>query len=193
MTHARPWVLWSAVLAPVTIVAHECAHLVVARLVGFATPTLHFSSVDPGPGAGLPPSAGGLVSLAGPVASAIMAVVACVFLARRGARPWSAALAVTAASRFVVSVPYTIGTVVATLFGLQLAPPVFDEYQAGTALQVSGNGLLALTTVLLLGVVWCVGRSLPRADRRVTWAALIGGTALGWAVWMLALGPVLLP
>jgi hypothetical protein len=189
----RPWALWCLVLAPVTIVLHESAHLITAYAVGFPSPTLHFSSVDPGPSLGLPPSAMGLVALAGPMVSAVMALLGCALMARVGPLPWAAALAVCAASRFVVSVPYTLGSLVVRALGKQLAPPVFDEYQAGTALGVSGDGLLAISALILAGVIWWVGRHLPRGATRIAWTGLLGGTAAGWAVWMLGLGPLLLP
>lgn len=189
----RPWALWCLVLAPVTIVLHESGHLLAAYAVGFPSPTLHFSSVDPGPSVALPPSAMGLVALAGPIVSALLALLGCVLMARVGPLPWAAALAVCAASRFVVSVPYTLGSLVVRALGKQLAPPVFDEYQAGTALGVSGDGLLAISALLLAGVLWWVGRQLPRNTTRLAWVGLLGGTAFGWAVWMLGLGPLLLP
>ena len=132
-------------LAPVTIVLHELAHLRVAYAVGYPSPTLHFSSVDPGPSEGLPPSAAGLVALAGPVLSALLALLGCALLWRQGPMPWSTALTVCAASRFVVAVPYMISLVVVRVMGQQLAPPAFDEYLAGTALHIPGNALFAGT------------------------------------------------
>jgi hypothetical protein len=46
----------------------------------------------------------------------------------------AAALAVYARSRFEVSVPYTVGSLGGRGIGKQSVPPVFDEYQEGTAL-----------------------------------------------------------
>ncbi len=193
MSRAVPWAAWSLLLAPVTIVLHEGGHLFTALAVGFPHPTLHFNSVDPGAADGLPRSAAGLAALAGPAVSAALAVGACAWLRWRAATPWAAALAVTAASRFVVGVPYTIVNAGALLIGSQLAPPEFDETKAGAALGWSGDALLAGTSLVLAVVLWSVGRGLFRGERVAAWSGLLIGTALGWAVWMLGLGPLLLP
>ncbi len=193
----RPWAIWSIGLAPVTPLLHELAHMLVAYAVGYPSPTLHFSSVDPGPSDGLPPSAAGLVALAGPVRSALLALVGCALLWRQGPAPWSTAPTVSAVSRFVVAVPYTIDLVAVQVMGLQLAPPAFDEYKAGTALHISGNALLASTSLLLCAVRWWVHRQLyrhlPPDEARGAWVGLVVGTAAGWAGWMLGLGPLLVP
>lgn len=190
---ALPWATWSLILAPATIVLHEIGHLIVARAVGFPNPTLHFDSVDPGTAAGLPVAASGLAALAGPVASAALALGACTWIFWRDATPWAAAVAVTAASRFVVGVPYTIVNVGVRLIGLRLAPPEFDENKAGAALAWSGDAILAGTSLVLAIVVWSVGRRLRHGNRVAAWAGLLIGTTLGWAIWMLGLGPLLLP
>jgi len=193
MDRARPWAAWSLVLAPVTIVLHELGHLFVARAVGFPNPTLHFNSVDPGLADGLPQAALGMATLAGPVVSAAVALGACVWIFWRAATPWAAALAVTAASRFVVGVPYTIVNVGARLIGSQLAPPEFDEYKAGAALAWSGDALLAGTALIPVVVFWTVNRRLRAGERAAAWSGLLIGTTVGWAVWMLGAGPALLP
>lgn len=161
--------------------------------VGFPSPTLHFSGVDPGIAANLPTSATGVVALVGPIVSALLGLGACVWMAWRGFASFAAALAVVAVSRFVVSVPYTIGNVAVRLLGNELAPPAFDEYVAGTALGWSGNGLLASSSLLLGLVLRRVGKHLPHGQRSMAWLALLLGTAMGWALWMLVLGPRLLP
>jgi len=190
---ALPWAMWSLFLAPVTIVLHEIGHLIVALAVGFPNPTLHFNSVDPGTASGLPLAASGLAALAGPVVSAALALGACAWLFWRDATPWAAALAVTAASRFVVGVPYTIVNVGVRLLGRRLTPPEFDEHKAGAALAWSGDALLAGTSLVLALVVWSVGRRLRHGNRVPAWSGLLIGTTLGWAIWMLGLGQRLLP
>ncbi len=184
---------WSVLLAPLTIVIHELGHLLVARAVGFPNPVLHFSSVDPGAAAGLPDSALGLATLAGPIVSAVLALVACVWIGWRAATPWALALAVTAVTRFAVGIPYTLVTGIIRFVGAQLAPPAFDEYKAGAALGWSGDLLLAATSALCIAVLWWIGRHLQRDARGATWLGLFVGTATGWALWMKGLGPWLLP
>jgi len=193
MDGARPWVAWSLVLAPVTIVLHELGRLFVARAVGFPDPTLHFNSVDPGLADGLPQAALGLSTLAGPVVSAALALGACVWIFWCAATPWAIALAVTAVSRFVVGVPYTIVNVCARLSGSQLAPPEFDEYKAGAALAWSGDALMACTSLLPAVEFWTVNRHLRAGERVAAWSGLLIETTVGWASWMLGAGPALLP
>ncbi|WP_373061610.1 hypothetical protein [Gemmatimonas sp.] len=193
MDRSFPWATWSLMLAPVTIVLHELGHLLVARAVGFPNPTLHFNSVDPGTAAGLPPAALGLATLAGPLVSAALALGACAWIFWRAASPWATALAVTAASRFVVGVPYTIVNVGAWLIVSQLAPPEFDEYKAGVALAWSGDALLAGTSLIPVVVFWTVNRRLRAGERAAAWSGLLIGTTVGWAIWLLGAGPALLP
>jgi len=188
-----PWAAWSLILAPVSIVLHELAHMLIARAVGFSSPTLHFGSVDPGPSDGVTLAASGWVALAGPAASVALALAGCVGLRSSASAPWAAALAVSAASRFAVGVPYTVVNLVVRSLGRRLTPPAFDEYKAGMALGWSGDVLLAGTSLVLVLVLWWVGCQLRRGKRMVAWSGLLIGTTTGWAVWMLALGPRLLP
>jgi hypothetical protein len=190
---AAPWAGWCVLLVPLTIVAHELGHYAVARLLGFPNPTLHYSAVNPGDVSGKAASLSGVVGLAGPAVTAILALFACGWIFARGPAHWAFALAISAASRFVVSVPYTVGSFVARLLGGTAGAPAFDEYKAGTALGWSGDALLASSAIILVGVLLFIGRKLPRGERSVAWPGLLVGTVLGWALWMLLLGPVLLP
>ena len=74
-----------------------------------------------------------------------------------------------------------------------MRPPAFDEYKAGTALGWSGDALLASTIIVLVVVLVYVGAKLPRGERLTAWGGLVTGTVLGWILWMVLLGPALLP
>ena len=190
---AAPWGAWCVFFVPLTIVLHEVGHYSAALLAGSPNPVLHYSWTSPGDVAGQDGSIGGVIGLAGPAVTVILSVFACTWILLRGPARWAFALAVSAASRFVVEVPYTVINTLARLTGASLSPPAFDEYKAGTALGWSGDLLLASTVIVLAGVLFCVGHNLPREERSTAWPGLVIGTILGWAWWMLFLGPVLLP
>jgi hypothetical protein len=188
-----PWGAWSVLFTPLTIVLHEVGHYAAALVTGFPKPVLHYSWTDPGKLPANSASTDGVIALAGPAVSLILAFFACVWILWRAPVRWAFALALCAVSRFVVAVPYTLINIAVRLIGGSLRPPAFDEYKAGTALGLSGDALLASTTIVLVGVLVFVGRKLPRGERSIAWPGLVIGTILGWACWMLLLGPVLLP
>jgi hypothetical protein len=181
------------IFVPLTIVLHELGHYLAALSVGSPNPVLHYSWTVPGDLPSQAPLVDGIIGLAGPAVTVVLALFACAWLYLRGPTKWAFALAVSAVSRFIVAVPYTTISIVVRLLGGHVRPPAFDEYKAGTALGWSGDALLASTVIVLVGVLVVVGRKLPRAERGIAWTGLVTGTALGWICWMLLLGPVLLP
>lgn len=190
---AAPWGAWCVVLAPLAIVLHEVGHYAVAAWVGSENPVLHYSWTDPGNLPAKSPSTDGVIGLAGPAVTIILALSACAWILLRGPARWAFALAIGAVSRFVVGVPYTLLNIVMRLAGRRLGAPAFDEYKAGTSLGWSGDALLASTVLVLAGVLVFVGRELPRGERSTAWWGLVIGTILGWACWMLIIGPAVLP
>jgi hypothetical protein len=90
-----------------------------------------------------------------------------------------------------VAVPFTLVNIYVRLAGQRLAPPAFDEQKAAGALGWSGELLLSLTSGTLLIVVAWLLIKLP--DRWLSFPAALVGTAVGWALWMGALGPALFP
>jgi hypothetical protein len=190
---ALSWGIWCVPFVALTILLHELGHLTAAIWLGFPEPALHYSSISHGDIAGFPGRSVGIVGLAGPAVTVLVLLAACGWIALRGAAPWAVALAITAASRFAVGVPYTIANIIVGLRGAQLQPPAFDEYKAGTALGWSGNALLGSTSFVLIASVAWVAIRLPRGERGPAWTGLIIGTMLGWALWMMVVGPVLLP
>ena len=190
---AAPWAGWCLFFVPLTIWLHELGHYATADWLGFPNPLLHYSSISYGDVSTTPVSLIGTVGLAGPVVTVIIATLACGWIFYYGPSRWASALAVSAASRFIVGVPYTLVNIAVRMTGARLQPPAFDEYKAGVALGWSGDALLASTAIVLVGVLLCVGVSIPRGERSVAWSGLVIGTALGWASWMKLLGPVLLP
>lgn len=187
------WGGWSLLFVPLTIVLHELGHWSAAMWLGFPDPALHYSSISHGEVTNFPLSAVGIVGLAGPVVTVLLTLFAGGWFCVQGPARWAFALCLSAASRFVVGVPYTVVNTAVLLTGGRLQAPAFDEHKAGTALGWSGDALLASTAVLLIAALLSMAFKLPRAERSAAWPGLLLSTALGWILWMKALGPLLLP
>jgi hypothetical protein len=181
-----------AILVPLSILLHELGHFAVARALGFDNAKLHYSAVDPGPNPGAPAWMSGAVGLAGPIVTIALVALAIIAHGRRRDSVWPFALAIAAASRFAVGLPYSIVNLVMRFQGHRLSPPAFDEYKAATALGWSGDLLLAITSAIPLAVLVWLGLTLPRGRRILFFGALLLGTAVGWYLWMGLLGPRLL-
>jgi hypothetical protein len=179
------------VLVPICIVAHELGHLLTALALGFPNPEFHFSAVSPGDVSGQQQWELGAVGLAGPLVTALLTVLGIVAQRRWPRSVWPFALAIAAASRFAVAVPFSLVNIYVRLTGQRLQPPAFDEQKAADALGWSGELLLAFTSALLLIVIAWLVVKLP--NRWVSLPAILVGTAAGWMLWMGALGPALFP
>lgn len=186
------WAVWPLILAPLTILLHELGHLIVAILLGFPDPQLHFSSISHGDVSDRAGWQGGMVGLAGPAVTAVLVIAGLIYSAWRPRQRFGYALAVAAVSRFFVGVPYTIGNLVALASGRTLMPPSFDEYKAGVALGWSGDVTLGMTAAMVFLVLAWLAVRLPKGDRAAGWIGLIGGTIAGWGLWF-SLAPLLLP
>lgn len=181
----------SILLVPVGILLHELGHLFTALALGFPNPEFHYGAVSPGDVTKQAQWELGAVGLAGPLVTALLTVLG--IAAHRVWRfsVWPFALAVAAASRFAVAVPFSLANVYVRLSGQRLAPPAFDEQKAADALGWSGELLLGVTSATLLIVVAWLVIKLPY--RWLSLPAILVGVASGWALWMGALGPVLFP
>ena len=192
LRRAAPWAGWCVLFVPLTILLHELGHYITALSLGVQAPALHYSSVSYDVTT-TPASVNGAVGLAGPAVTVTLALIACGWILFRGPARWAFALAISAASRFAVGVPYTLINIVIRLIGGRMGAPAFDEHKAATALGWSGDALLASTSLVLIGVLLCIGFKLPRGERTAAWPGLLFGTVFGWALWMLLIGPAILP
>lgn len=181
----------SMALVPLCIVLHELGHLLSALALGFPNPEFHFSAVSPGDVSGQEQWELGVVGLAGPVVTAALTALGVAAHRRRPHSVWPFALAVAAASRFAVAVPFSLANIYVRFTGQRMSPPAFDEQKAADALGWSGELLLGLTSATLLIVLAWLIVKLP--DRWLSVPAIVLGTAAGWALWMGALGPSLFP
>jgi len=181
----------SLILVPICIVLHELGHLLMALALGFPNPEFHFSAVSPGEVGGQAQWELGAVGLAGPAVTALLTASGIAAHRRWPRSPWPFALALAAASRFAVAVPFSLASLYVRASGQRLAPPAFDEQKAADALGWSGELLLGLTSATILLVLGWLIAVLP--DRRLSIPAISIGTAAGWALWMGGLGPMMFP
>jgi len=170
----------SIAFVPIGIVLHELGHLLTALALGFPNPEFHFGAVSPGD-----------VSQQEPWELGAVTVLGIAMHRRWPFSAWPFALALAAASRFAVAVPFSLVNVYVRLRGQRLEPPAFDEQKAADALGWSGELLLAITSATLLVVLAWLAIKLPH--RWLSLAAVLLGTAAGWALWMGVLGPSLFP
>jgi hypothetical protein len=181
----------SILFVPAGIVLHELGHLLTALALGFPNPEFHFSAVSPGDVSGQAQGELGAVGLAGPVVTALLTGLGIAAHRRWPRSSWPFALAIAAASRFAVAVPFSLANLYVRASGGRLAPPAFDEQKAADSLGWSGEWLLGLTSAIFLLVLGWLVVALP--NRWLSFPCLLIGTAAGWAVWMGALGPALFP
>jgi hypothetical protein len=52
---------------------------------------------------------------------------------------------------------------------------------------------LGAPSILFVLILWWVNRNMRQGERVRRWLGLVGGTTLGWAVWMQVVGPWWLP
>ncbi len=187
------WSAWPLAAVPFTIVVHEAAHWLTAIAVGYPAPVLHYSSITHGDVEGYSATSAGLVGMAGPLVTAVQILASIGWVLWRRAHSLAFALGVAAASRFAIAVPYTIANIAVLLTGRRLQSPEFDEHKAAEALGWSGDIALGVTSLLVIAVLFWLARCLPIGERSAGWAGLMLGTALGWLVWLVVVGPVLLP
>jgi len=181
----------SIIFVPVGIVLHELGHLLTALALGFPNPEFHFSAVSPGDVSQQAQWELGAVGLAGPLVTFLLTGLGIAAHRRWPDSPWPFALAIAAASRFAVAVPFSLANVYVRATGRRLAPPAFDEQKAADALGWSGELLLGLTSATVLLVLGWLIFTLP--NRWLSVPSVLVGTASGWAVWMVGLGPIIFP
>ncbi len=190
---ASSWGAWPLAAVPFTIVVHEAAHWLTAVAVGYPDPALHYSSISHGDVDGYPATSAGLVGMAGPVVTALQILVSIAWVLWRRPHPLAFALGAAAASRFAIAVPFTMVNMAMLLTGRRLQPPEFDEHKAALALGWSGDVALGMTSLLVVAVLIWLARYLPKGERPAAWTGLLLGTAIGWFLWLVVLGPILLP
>lgn len=189
---ALGWTFWPAILTGPSILLHEGAHLVVALAVGVPDPVLHYSAISHGDLSDVPDWAIALTSAAGPLMTIVLGAAGCWFISRKPPPGWAFGLAAVAASRLLLGLPFALLGIISVLMGYG-AESAFDEFKAATAVGLPGLPFVALSAACGVAACVLIARRTPRAERSAAWPGIVIGSAMGWAAWLLLLGPVLLP
>ena len=184
--------LWPIALVGLTILLHETGHLLAAKYFGLPDTALHFDRVDYDERVAVDAWKLGVIGLAGPAVTIILIIIGLAW-AGKTRHPAAYALAAAAASRLIVGVPYTVVALALFLSGRHLAAPSFDEARAALAFGLPPEALMAVSTAAFFIAFGGVVGALPKGLRLLGLSALVAGTAAGWGLWMVVLGPRLLP
>lgn len=119
----------AALVAPLTVIAHELGHFLAGRAMGFDA-ELRAASVSGGAVLGRAPDwMVAVQALAGPLVTFLL-LASAFAIGRRRAKPWVIALAATAPLRFLVGASYLTWSIYAWSQGGELrGSPNFDEYK----------------------------------------------------------------
>ena len=197
-----------AIAFPIAVLVHELGHFVAFAAFGFPGPVLRYASTSwSGSGefdrlirAGDVEAAAALVQpwqMAAGVAAGVivtyLTIIACVFAVRRfGPGPLSLVLGVGLVTplRWLGAIPIFVSKLRGTL----QVPSNTDEGWLAALTGIPETLLLLLgLTCLLLGY-WFLVTAIPRGRRiRVVIPTLVGSVAVGGPLWVLWLGPLILP
>ena len=197
-----------AIAFPIAVLVHELGHFGAFAAFGFPDPVLRFSSTSwSGSGefarhirAGDVEAAAALVQpwqvavgVAAGVIVTYLTLIACVLAVRRfGPGPLSLVLGVGLVTplRWLGAIPI----LASKLRGTLQVPSNTDEGWLAALTGIPESLLLLLgLTCLLLGY-WFLVTALPRGRRmRVVFPTLVGSVAVGGPLWVLWLGPLILP
>lgn len=183
---------WAAVLAPLGVLLHELGHWVAAQALGYSGAALLTASVSGGAKLGEAP--GWMVAveaLGGPAVTVVLIMIALQALRRSQPPLWAIALGATAPLRFLVVGVHLVVKIGMLAMGQQLGTPNFDEYNAAAGLGWPPEPLYAAVLALLIYAWVKVVRHALRGWRWIGLLALVAGSAVGLALWMNVVGPLL--
>lgn len=190
---ALTYAAYGAVVAPLTIVAHELGHFGVGLLLGTPDLALHYGSVsDTAREQGFSAASIGVQALAGPVVT-LLIMAACVLGLRKRVHPLFVVTLIAAPIRFAVGAVYLAFSLQAAIEGGARGQPNFDEFKAAQALGFAVEPLLIFELVATVAIWIWMFRRLERGTRLVSLLGATVGIAVGIGLWIAYIGPWLLP
>lgn len=188
------WAAAAALAAPVTVLLHEIGHFLAGLAMGFPDLVLHYGSVsDTAAESGMPQWQLGIQSAAGPIVTILLALVCCVYVARRGPDRWAIATGIVAPIRFLIGVVYIGYALLVWWRGGRMEGSNFDEHNVAVASGLPLMLILAMEIVFLLSVWVYLFRAIRGVDWRVALASIGVGAVAGLLMWITVLGPLVLP
>lgn len=201
---ALVWIGASLVAVPLAVLLHEVGHALVYVAFGFPDVVLHYNSATystertfwqlisrgniAAAGSIIPVWKVGTATLAGILVTCGVALVCCLFAARKNPHPLVFALGVFAPVRFLSGIP----VVTAWLTGRPVRAGTDEAHLAA----LTGIPIIVLVfaglVFLVLVWIWMAGR-IPKDHRWISFGGLVSGLALGIILYFWAIGPRLLP
>lgn len=186
--------VWAMVLVPVTIILHELGHYILGLVFQFPDLQLHYGSVSHNASAqDFPDWQLALQAGAGPVVTTLMTLIPCYLVSRKKSDIILTTLGLVAPIRFLVGSVYLFWLITVFFLGGTMGASNFDEYNIANFSPIPLVLLLGIETVIMLGTWWFLGKNIPEKGRVFFILSIIAGIAVGSYLWLLWIGPILLP
>jgi hypothetical protein len=189
---------------PLAVLLHELAHFFAFSALGFEGTVLRHASVEwsrsqefwhlvetgnsSAVSAITEPWKVAVATAAGPVITYLTVLMGVLLTRRLGPSALILAVALAAPLRSVSTVPLLSDK----LLGRE-SPARFDETRLASLTNVPETLLLVLAVAFLVGGWWLIVQAVPRDQRRQQLAPVLPGILVGGCLWLLWLGPWLLP
>lgn len=194
--------MWTAAAFPVAVLSHEFAHYGLYRLFGFGSPVLHYGSanfqradefwnlMESGEvvraSSIVNPVQAGAAAAAGIVAT-FVAIAVALWINRKKPHPFWSGLALIAPLRFIGS----LFVIVAAIFGRR-GNNGSDEAHAALVFQIP-EMLLHVIGAAILAATWVTIFRINQRAANFSKAAIMTGVVAGGFLYIVVLGPMLIP
>ena len=179
-------------VTPVTIVLHELGHFFAAKAFGASDVALHYDAISNGTlGTSFPLWQQGLEAAAGPFVTLVL-VLGCVSaVVCLGPRVMLIAMAFAAGSRSVI---LGWGYLIVRIVNPRGAGSGFgDELIMARGFGLPLDAVVSVSTLIVMVAWWYLLGQIKKNQRVPASIGILLGTIAGVSLWMLLLGPLLLP
>ncbi len=174
---------------PLAIITHETGHFLTAKALGYTNVQFHYASINRGltPHEVERPHDRGLISVAGPLVTLIMALGCCLYVAQKGKHGFFMTLGISTPLRNLAS----IVALVFVLIGKDVSGN--DEVKVASFFNLHPViPLLVSGAVLVFTWIYLI-RLMQKKYGRLELAGSLAGIVLGNLIWLTILGPAIVP